>query len=117
MSRTGRPRVQHPIDPARPGFAQGPCRQQPAVARAAFVHHAYFEVAGQGQVLQAIVANQHLHPRVRLQQAQCRIGPGPRHPNGHARGLVDQQGFVSHVQWVAVVRHGPRVMRSASMPA
>ena len=51
-----------------PGFTQGAGGQQPTVARAPVVHEADFQIALQGQVLQAIVTDDDLDIGVSLQE-------------------------------------------------
>ena len=73
---------------------QGTCRQQPAVAGAAFVEHHQFEVTLQPQVLQAVIADQHVDARVGRQSMPVRQRPGrarPR-PARRLRALQQQRG-------------------------
>ena len=56
-SRRQSPCMQHKIHRAWPGLTQGPRWQQETIAHALFVEDADLQIARQGQVLQAIVAN------------------------------------------------------------
>ena len=104
---------------AWPGFAQGACRQQPAIANAAFVHHADFTVARQGQMLQTVITNQQLGAGILTQQAMGSMQTIGANNQRYIRVPLDQQrlvtgqcgrGFCGH-------RHTGRRRPVAAMPA
>jgi hypothetical protein len=94
-ARRGLPSAHDQVHRAGPGLAQRAGGQQPAVAGAAVVEHADLDVARQRQVLQAVVADEHIHGRGAAQQARaasmrrCATNTGTPVPG-------DQQGFVAH---------------------
>ncbi|MPM91793.1 hypothetical protein SDC9_138927 [bioreactor metagenome] len=90
-------RVEHQIHLSRPRLAQGACGQQPAVADALVVEYADLDVARQGQVLQAVVADDHVHLGVLHEQRLGRFGTLAGDEHRHARGACDQQRFIAHV--------------------
>ena len=65
-------RVQHKIHSAWPRLTQGPRGQEKAVANALVVEDADLQVALQRQVLQAIIADDHIGVRVGRQQGAGR---------------------------------------------
>ncbi len=88
--------MQHEVHRARPGLAQRAGGQQPAVAHTLVVKNADLHVTRQGQVLEAVVADQHVDLRVRRQQRLASLCPPGGHEDRHTGGTGDQQRFVTH---------------------
>ncbi|MNV06694.1 hypothetical protein D3C71_970890 [compost metagenome] len=76
-------------------FPQGAGGQQPAVAHAALILHHDFHITGQGQVLQAVVGDNHVHLGVGFQQGLGRQRAFGVHGHRGVRGARNQCGFVA----------------------
>ena len=109
--------MHHQVHGARPGLAQRTGRQQEAVARALVVEDADFNVACQRQMLQAVVADDHVGIHVRCQERTGRSHALLGHKHRHAAGAGDQRRLVAHLAGRAVGQHRTAIAGAAPVAA
>ena len=102
---------------ARPGLAQQPGRQQETVAGATAIQHTEFQVALQGQVLQAVVGHDDLGGRVGRQQRSGGLNAAKGNKRGCPGALANQQAFVTHLLCEALCQNFAAVRRGSAMTA
>ena len=107
--------VEYQVHRARPRLAQRACRQKEAVARTALVEHADFDIAAQRQVLQAVVADDHVRFGVGLAQRLGGLHALWCDEDRCGRGTAHQQGLITGLFRRAVRGHLTAVIADAAV--
>jgi hypothetical protein len=81
------------------------------------VEDANVDVACQGQVLQAVVAHQHVGVRVLRQQRTRRLNALAGHVHRHLALGSDQQGFIADCTGLSMGQHGAAVRGGTAVAA
>ena len=108
-------RAQHQVGGPRPGLAQGTSGQQPTIADAPCIEHANLQIARQRQMLQSVVADQHLGVGVASQEKARRVDPARAHDHRHLATAGNQQRLIARQRHVGVI--GPHLAAGAAAPA